>query len=175
MYGWVKPKCVIPVHGEHRHMKEQIAFAKEMQVPVTVQVENGDIVKLFPGKPTIYDKAPSGRLCVDGNISIEEDSSVIKERKNFADNGFVEITIVISSKGNIQNKPLVTFRGLPVYEKEDFKYGLEEELLKMTKTFSLKNTKQEENLIDVLKKTIRKYSKDKTGKKPITNINIMRI
>ena len=45
----------------------------------------------------------------------------------------------------------------------------------MIKTFSLKNTTQEENLIDALKKTIRKYSKDKTGKKPITNINIMRI
>ena len=114
-------------------------------------------------------------MCVDGNVSIEEDSSVIKERKNFADNGFVEITIVISSNGNLQNKPIVTFRGLPVYEKEKFKYGLEEELLKIIKTYSLKNTKQEENLIDGLKKTCRKYSKDKTGKKPITNINIMRI
>jgi ribonuclease J len=175
MYNWVKPKCIIPVHGEHRHMKEQIAFAKEMQIPSTVQVENGDIVKLFPGKPSIYDKAPSGRLCVDGKVSIEEDSSVIKERKNFADNGFVEITIVISSKGNLQNKLLVTFRGLPVYEKEEFKYGLEEELLKISKTFSLKNTKQEENLIDSLKKTCKKYSYDETGKKPITNINIMRI
>ena len=60
-----------------------------------------------------------GVLCI---TKIGDDSSVIKERKNFADNGFVEITIVISSKGNLQNKPLVTFRGLPVYEKEDFKY-----------------------------------------------------
>ena len=32
MYNWVKPKCVIPVHGEHRHMIEHINFAKEMQV-----------------------------------------------------------------------------------------------------------------------------------------------
>ena len=63
-------------------------------------------------------------------MSVEENSHSIKERKNFADNGFVEITIVISSKGNLQNEPLVTFRGLPVYEKEDFKYGLQEELLK---------------------------------------------
>ena len=50
MYNWVKPKCVIPVHGEHRHMIEHINFAKEMQVPYPVQVENGDIVKIFPGK-----------------------------------------------------------------------------------------------------------------------------
>ena len=56
MYQWVKPKCVIPVHGEHRHMIEHINFAKEMQVPFPVQVENGDIVKLFPGNaPEVYD------------------------------------------------------------------------------------------------------------------------
>ena len=41
---------VIPVHGEHRHMIEHINFAKEMQVPHPVQVENGDIVKLYPVK-----------------------------------------------------------------------------------------------------------------------------
>ncbi|SVB87660.1 uncharacterized protein METZ01_LOCUS240514, partial [marine metagenome] len=36
MYNWVKPKCVIPVHGEHRHMIEHINFAKEMQVAYPV-------------------------------------------------------------------------------------------------------------------------------------------
>ena len=51
MYEWVKPHCAIPVHGEHRHMIEHIKFAKEMNVPNPVQVENGDIVKLYPGKP----------------------------------------------------------------------------------------------------------------------------
>ena len=87
MYDWVKPKCVIPVHGEHRHMIEHIKFAKEMNVPNTVQVENGDIVKLHPGKPEVYDKAPSGRLYVDGNISVVEDAQSIKDRKNLSANG----------------------------------------------------------------------------------------
>ena len=52
---------------------------------------------------------------------------------------------------------------------------LEEEILKLSKTFSLKNAKQNENLINGLKKTCRKYAKEKTGKKPITNINVIRI
>ena len=43
MYSWVKPKCIIPVHGEHRHMKEHVAFAKKMQIPDSLLVENGDI------------------------------------------------------------------------------------------------------------------------------------
>ena len=45
MYNWIKPKCVIPVHGEHRHLMEHVNFAKEMQVPYPVLVENGDIIK----------------------------------------------------------------------------------------------------------------------------------
>ena len=176
MYNWVKPKAVIPVHGEHRHMIEHIEFAKEMQVKYPVQVENGAIVKLYPGdKPEVYDKAPSGRIYLDGNVPVEEDSKSIKERRNISSNGFLEATIMITPKGNIHNKPLVTFRRLPVYENDDFIYGLEEEIEKTVRTFSLNNAKQKDNLIDALKITCRKFSKEKTGKKPLTNINLVRI
>ena len=176
MYNWIKPKSVIPVHGEHRHMIEHINFAKEMQVPHPIKVENGDIVRLYPGeKPEIYDKAPSGRLYVDGSVPVEEDAQSIKERKNISINGFIELTILITPRGNIHNKPLLTFKGLPIYEKEEFQYALEEEIEKTVKTFSLNSKKQEENLIDALKITCRKFSKEKTGKKPLTNINLVRI
>jgi len=176
MYNWVKPQCVIPVHGEHRHMIEHINFAKEMQVPYPVQVENGDIVKIYPGsKPEVYDKAPSGRLYVDGNISVEEDSQSIKERKNLSSNGYMEVTILVTPKGNIHKKPILSFKGLPILDEEEFIYGLEEEIESSAKTFSLNSKKQEHNLIDALKIACRKYSKEKTGKKPFTNINIVKI
>ncbi len=176
MYNWVKPKCVIPVHGEHRHMVEHINFAKEMQVLYPVQVENGDIVKLYPGdKPAVFDKAPSGKLFLDGNVSVDEDAQSIKDRKNISNNGYIEATILVTPKGNIHQKPILTFKGLPISENEDFIYGLEEEIESITKTFSLNNRKQEINLIDALKTACRKYSKEKTGKKPFTNINLVRI
>ena len=176
MYNWIKPKSVIPVHGEHRHMLEHINFAKEMQVPYPVKVENDDIVRLYPGKkPEVYDKAPNGRIYVDGSISVEEDSQSIKERKNVSANGFIEATILITPKGNIHNRPILTFRGLPIYEKEEFQNGLEDEIEKTIKAFSLKNKKQETNLIDALKSTCRKFTKQKTGKRPLANINLVRI
>ena len=176
MYSWIKPKTVIPVHGEHRHMLEHINFAKEMQVPYPIKVENGDILRLYPGeKPEVYDKAPNGRLYVDGSVAVEEDAQSIKERKNISANGFIEATILLTPKGNIHDKPLLTFRGLPVYEKEEFIYGLEEEIEKTIRTFSPNNKKHEENLIDALKIACRKFSKEKTGKKPLTNINLVRI
>ena len=176
MYNWVKPNAVIPVHGEHRHMIEHINFAKEMQVPYPIQVENGDIVKIYPGnKPEVYDKAPSGRLYVDGNISVEEDSKSIKERKNLSSNGYMEITILVNNKGNIHKKPVISFKGLPITEEDEFIYDLEEVIKNTIKTFSLKSKKQEQNLLDALKISCRKYSKEKTGKKPFTNINIVQI
>jgi len=175
MYDWVKPNCVIPVHGEHRHMIEHMKFAHEMKVPHPVQVQNGDIVKLFPGKPHVFDKAPSGRLYLDGNMSVEEDSQSIKDRKNLSANGYMEVTILISQKGNIHKRPVLTFRGIPVYDVDEFIYGLEEAIEGIIKTFSLGNKKQEYNLIDALKITCKKYTKEMTGKKPFTNINLVKI
>ena len=176
MYNWVKPKSVIPVHGEHRHMAEHISFAKEMQVPYPVQVENGDIVRLFPGqKPEVFDKAPVGRLYVDGIISVNEDSQSIRERKNLANNGYLEVTILINGKGKLFKKPLVSFKGLPIEEAQDFFYDLEDEIENISRTFSLNNKKQESNLIEALKISCRKIVKEKTGKKPYTNINLVRI
>ena len=175
MYDWVKPSCVIPVHGEHRHMIEHINFAKEMKVQNPVQVENGDIVKLFPGKPAVYDKAPSGRLYLDGSINVEEDSQSIKDRKNISSNGYMEVTIMITPKGNIHKMPIITFKGLPVIDNEEFIFGLENEIENSSKTFLMNSKKQEFNLINALKIVCRKYSKEKTGKKPYTNINLVRI
>jgi hypothetical protein len=82
---------------------------------------------------------------------------------------------VITPNGSIHNKPLLTFRGLPIYEKDEFTFNLEEEIEKTAKTFSLNNKRQESNLIDALKITCRKYTKEKLGKRPYTNINLVRI
>ena len=157
-------------------MIEHINFAKEMQVPHPVQVENGDIVRLYPGnKPEVYDKAPNGRLFLDGNVSVEEDSQSIKDRKNLSTNGYLEVTILITPKGNIHNNPVLSFKGLPIDDKEEFLYGIENEIEKVVKTYKLNNKQHEHNLIDALKICCRKYSKEKTGKRPFTNINLVRI
>ena len=176
MYSWVKPRSVIPVHGEHRHMMEQARFAKKMQVPHTLQVENGDIVRLHPGSnPEIIDKAPSGRMYLDGSIGVREDSNGIKERKNLALNGYLEVTLLVNNNGKIK-KPIISFRGLPVDEiPETFIFDMEDEVDNICRTFSLQSKKQEQNLIENLKQSCRRIVKEKTGKKPFTTINIFRI
>ena len=176
MYSWVKPKSIIPVHGEHRHMIEQAKFAKEMEVPHSLQIENGDIIKIYPGDtPKVIDKAPSGRMYLDGSISVREDSNSIKERRNLAINGYLEVTLPIGNNGKIK-KPVISFKGLPVDELDDaFIFDMEDEIADICKTFSIQNKKQEYNLIDALKQSCRRIVKEKTGKKPHTRINLARI
>ena len=176
MYKWVKPQCVIPVHGEHRHMAEHVSFAKEMQVPKTLLIENGDIIKILPGnKPEIIDKAPSGKVYLDGSLGVDSNSQSIKERKNISINGYLEITLIVSNSGKVK-KPIISFKGIPESrDNGNFIFDMEDEIFSICKTFSLKSKNQEKNLIETIKQNCRRIIKDKTGKKPFTNINIARI
>jgi len=176
MYEWIQPNSIIPVHGEQRHMLEHIDFAKKLNVPHPIKVENGDIVRIFPGdSPEVFDKAPYGKIFLDGNIGVEEESKSIKERRNISQNGHLNITVIITTQGNIHNTPIVNFMGIPILNTEEFKISIQDEIDKIAKSFSLNNKKQEENFKDALKVTCRKFTKEKTGKRPITNINLVRI
>ena len=176
MYEWIQPNSIIPVHGEQRHMIEHIDFAKKLNVPHPIKVENGDIVRIFPGdSPEVFDKAPYGKIFLDGNIGVEEESKSIKERRNISQNGHLNITVIITTQGNIYNMPIVNFMGIPILNTEEFKISIQDEIDKIAKSFSLNNKKQDENFKDALKVTCRKFTKEKTGKRPITNINLVRI
>ena len=176
MYEWIQPNSIIPVHGEQRHMIEHIDFAKKLNVPHPIKVENGDIVRIFPGdSPEVFDKAPYGKIFLDGNIGVEEESKSIKERRNISQNGHLNITVIITTQGNIHNTPIVNFMGIPILNTEEFKMSIQDEIDKIAKSFSLNNKKQDENFKDALKVTCRKFTKEKTGKRPITNINLVRI
>ena len=176
MYEWIQPNSIIPVHGEQRHMLEHISFAKKLNVPHPIKVENGDIVRIFPGdSPEVFDKAPYGKIFLDGNIGVEEESKSIKERRNISQNGHLNITVIITTQGYIHNTPIVNFMGIPILNTEEFKISIQDEIDKIAKSFSLNNKKQEENFKDALKVTCRKFTKEKTGKRPITNINLVRI
>ena len=176
MYNWAKPKILIPVHGEQRHMAEHINFAKEMGVKFPVKVNNGEIIRLAPGEPQVIDKVTSGRVYLDGKVLIDNDSQVLKERRNMAANGYMEITVLISKNGEIKNNPIITLKGIPLIEEDEseIEYDLEDVVMDTCKTFNLNNSKQEKNLIDTLKGNCRKLINDKSGKKPLVNINLVR-
>ena len=126
-------------------------------------------------KPEIIDEAPSGKVYLDGNLGVDSNSQSIKERRNISINGYLEITLIVSNNGKIK-KPIISVKGIPENtENENFIFDMEDEIFNICRTFSLESKNQEKNLIETIKQNCRKIIKEKTGKKPFTNINIARI
>jgi len=108
MYQWVRPKVAVPVHGESRHLYAHAKFARACQVPQTVVVHNGDLVRLAPGDAEIIDEVYSGRLALDGNRLIDLDSHTIRDRRKMTFHGSAVATVILDGKGNLHGEPIVS-------------------------------------------------------------------
>ena len=108
-------------------------------------------------------------------MCIRDSSKSIKDRKNLSLNGYLEITLIVTNNGNIK-KPVISYKGIPEKNEENtFLFDMEDEIMNICRTFSMDNKKQQQNLIETLKQNCRRIVREKTGKKPFTNINIARI
>ncbi len=113
MYDWVKPKCAVPVHGEHRHLLAHAALAKELGVKVAICAQNGDLIKLLPGAPKIIDVVASGRVHLDGDVLVDAAESATIVRRKLAHSGVVSVGLAIDKAGRLAAKPEVKLLGLP--------------------------------------------------------------
>ena len=71
MIGWVRPKILIPAHGEALHLAEHAELGRRAGVPQVLVCRNGDLVRLAPEAREIIDEVPSGRLYKDGSLLVE--------------------------------------------------------------------------------------------------------
>ena len=69
MYRWMRPKIVVPMHGEARHLKAQAELAREMGVATVFTLTDGEILRVAPD-PAVIDDAPVGRLFRDGRLLV---------------------------------------------------------------------------------------------------------
>ena len=107
--------------------------------------------------------------------NVDTESQSIKDRKNLSINGYLEITLIFANNGKIR-KPIISYKGIPESEQsEPLVFDMEDEILNICKTFSIDNKRQQKNLIETIKQNCRRIVREKTGKKPFTNINIARI
>ncbi len=113
LYGWLRPQILMPVHGEVRHMKEQARLGRSCGISQTVVQQNGDLVRLAPGKPGKIAEVRSGRLVLDGDIISPADGEAMVMRRRLANAGLV--IVVIDGKGRAQVESV----GLPLDEDQD--------------------------------------------------------
>jgi ribonuclease J len=113
LYGWLRPEILVPVHGEVRHMHEQARLGRSCGIAKAVVQENGDLVRLAPGRPGKIDEVRAGRLVLDGDIIAPADGEAIVMRRRLAANGLV--VVVLGGKGQVQVESI----GLPLDEDLD--------------------------------------------------------
>ncbi|WP_394658356.1 ribonuclease J [uncultured Novosphingobium sp.] len=108
LYRWIRPEILVPVHGEIRHMREQARLGLATGVPKAVFQQNGDLVRLAPGKPGKIDSVRAGRLVLDGDMIVPADGDAVVMRRRLSSAGVV--TVAVDARGAVQVDAL----GLPL-------------------------------------------------------------
>jgi ribonuclease J len=110
----VKPKYLIPIHGELRHLKQHAALAREVGIPAEniAVVENGTLIEFQDGKMMVGDRIPGGYVFVDGSVVGDVGTRVLRERESLARDGFVIVHLVFDSKTHtVKGKPEIISKG----------------------------------------------------------------
>jgi len=110
---WVKPKMLIPVHGEALHLSEHAAIGRRLGIRDVLVCRNGDLIKLAPGVPDIIDELPSGRLYKDGKLLISAEGRTLSERRKLSFSGIVSVALAVTEKGALVADPEVDLAGIP--------------------------------------------------------------
>lgn len=113
-YNIVKPRNVMPVHGEWRHLVANAELAVQTGVPreQVVLAEDGVVVDLVDGVATIVGNVECGYVYVDGSSVGEFDEALLKDRRILRDEGFISVIVVMdSATGKIAAGPEIQARG----------------------------------------------------------------
>lgn len=174
VYQWVRPRIALPVHGEVRHMVEHAALARACQVPETIVAPNGTLVRLAPGPAEIIDHVPAGRLARDGDGLVPLDGNSLRERRKLLWNGSAAATLVIDGKGRAVAPPKVSLRGI---EDEDGALALAivAGLSEMMADLNPSERKDDGRIEEAARQAVRRVVRAHLGKKPLTDVHIVRI
>ena len=167
-YNIVKPKHVMPIHGEWRHMRANAELAIKTGVPrgKTIVVDNGIVVDMHDGYVDVAGAVPVGFVYVDGQSVGEITESSLKDRRILGEEGFISVVVVIDSQsGKIVAGPDIHARGFTEDQAmfDDVKGHIEKALAKAVAS-GINGTHQ---LTQVVRRTIGSWVGEEHRRKPM--------
>jgi ribonuclease J len=176
-YEWVRPPLLVPIHGETRHLKEHLSFARECGIPEAVMAENGSMLRLAPGPVEIVDEVFSGRMAIDGKRLIPVNGDVIRARRRIGYSGIAVATIVFNKKGDLHEDPQLSLPGLAdgTGEDEDIHNTAIAAIADAVEDLSHRARDDDEAVITAARRAIRQTFREILGRRPQAEIHIVRI
>ncbi|MBX3530714.1 MAG: ribonuclease J [Rhizobiaceae bacterium] len=176
MYEWVRPKILVPVHGEAAHLVAQGSLAATSGVPHVAQVRNGDMLKLAPGDPEIVDQVPFGRIYKDGILIGSEEEMGVRDRRKLSFAGHVAVNVVLDDRYELAGEPDLVAIGVARTDRRG--ENVEDLMLDAAAGAVDSIPRQRRKDLDLVQESVRRAVRSAAdqawGKKPIVTVFVTR-
>jgi ribonuclease J len=177
LIGWVKPKILIPVHGEALHLSEHAKLARSLGIKEVVLCRNGDLVRIAEGHAGIIDEVPSGRLYKDGAILVEADARTVADRKRLSFAGSVSVALAITDKGQLAADPELDLIGIPERDRAGdlISEAVEDAILQTFESLPRKRRGDPDAVAEAIRRAVRAAVNERWGKKPMCHVHVLAV
>ena len=176
MHKLIKPQTVIPMHGEHRHLREHVKLAKSNKLGGMLAV-NGMMIDLSGNKPKVAEYIETGRTYLDGTVQIGSMDGVVRDRIRMALNGHVMINIILDEDDDPLGEPWCETMGLATTGRNNAPLVdvLEEDLSQFLGRANDKTLADDDKLEEGLRRIARQSTQNEVGKRPEVTVVISRL
>ncbi len=172
----LKPKMVIPMHGEHMHLREHAKLAEKRGIASAIAT-NGTMLDLSGDAPRVVDQIETGRTYLDGSVLIGAMDGVVRDRIRMALNGHAMVSVIIDEDDNPLPDAWVELSGLPEKGRAGVPLAsnLESELAEFLERADDKIVMDDDKLEDGIRKITRQVAMEEIGRKPEVTVVISRL
>ena len=176
LHDVVKPQVLIPMHGEHRHLREHVKVAQTRGMKGVLAV-NGMMIDLSGNEPKVTEYVETGRTYLDGSVHVGALDGVVRDRIRMALNGHVTVTVIIDEEDEPLGDPWVDLMGIAETGRSNAPLVdvLEEDLSQWLGRAGAKTLRDDAKLNDELRRVVRQSAQNEIGKKPEVTVVVSRL
>lgn len=171
-----KPQILIPMHGEHRHLREHVKLGAASGLSGIVAV-NGMMIDLSGNQPTVAEYVETGRTYLDGSVQIGALDGVVRNRIRMALNGHLIVTLIIDENDEPLGDPWVESSGLAEVGRNNAALVevVEQDLSQFVNRANAKTLRDDDKLEKELRSIARRSAQGEIGKKPEVTVIVSRL
>lgn len=178
MFRLVRPQIAVPVHGEYKHMLAHAELARSLQVPETVVIENGQALRLAPGRVEVVAEVQSGRCFVDGDVIVPANDDGVRTRRKLMFSGGAAVILVADAEGELLADPELVLQGL-ASDPNDARPKIEDEGADVVEAaidaLPKSARKDDGRMIEAARIALRRLIRERLGKKAVVEARIIRV